>query len=220
MDVASAPYQISSANHVSGWDDKWGWVCPPVRRAPRRRSYYDTIRAGILGERGRLAVEFIQPLAEDATVSDVVQFASAIVEGERNQVAVLANISALLNQYLTHINWVGFYLFPEGAGEGILGPFQGRIACTRIRLGEGVVGRCAAERKMLTVPNVLDFAGHIACDQASRSEIVVPVVYASRTVAVLDVDAPDFDRFGSPEQKLLERIAQILAHSWEQLSGA
>lgn len=159
-------------------------------------------------------MEFEQTLQQEASPQDVEAFIRATIEGERNRVATLANVSAIMNQYLARINWVGFYLRVD-ENTLVLGPFQGRVACTRIRAGQGVVGRCAQKGQTLIVPNVFEFPGHIACDSQSRSEIVVPIVSAKHVAAVLDVDAPEFDRFQVLEQSLLERIARMLGENWD-----
>ncbi|MES2963059.1 MAG: GAF domain-containing protein [Bdellovibrionota bacterium] len=125
----------------------------------------------------------------------------------------LANASASLKHHLTDINWVGFYLF-DGK-ELVLGPFQGLSACTRIALDRGVCGAAARERKTFVVEDVHAFPGHIACDSASRSEIVVPIVVksleGSRLVGVLDVDSPTLARFVEDDRRGLEAIVESLA---------
>lgn len=131
---------------------------------------------------------------------------AAILEGERDPIANAANIVAIVYRGLPNLNWAGFY-FVNG-GELVLGPFQGRPACTRIALGKGVCGTAAQKRKTLVVGNVHEFPGHIACDEASKSEIVVPLVKDGRLIGVLDVDSPWFDRFGKEEQDLMEAIAK------------
>lgn len=163
-------------------------------------------------------MEFENMLQQGATIDDVKTFARSIIEGERNRIATLANISALLNQYLSQINWVGFYLLIPGTDSLVLGPFQGLVACTRIAVGQGVVGQCAKLHQTIVVPNVLEFPGHIACDSQSRSEIVVPIHSAQQMVGVLDVDSPEFDRFHEPEQEVLETVAQLLGENWTQMT--
>lgn len=140
---------------------------------------------------------------------------AAITEGERDTIANLSNASALLNMLLPDLNWVGFYLVREG--ELVLGPFQGKTACIRIAFGKGVCGTAAASDATQVVPDVHAFPGHIACDGNSRSEIVVPIHYQGKVVAVLDIDSPIPDRF-SPEDKTgLEKCAVLLeqACSWQ-----
>ncbi len=131
--------------------------------------------------------------------------ARALIEGERDVIANAANLSALLFHELADVNWVGFYFFRDG--ELVVGPFQGRPACVRIALGAGVCGTAAATRTTQRVADVHGFAGHIACDSASNSEIVVPLVRNGELLGVLDVDSPLFDRFDAADQVGLESIA-------------
>ncbi|GIO11122.1 hypothetical protein J19TS2_06770 [Cohnella xylanilytica] len=136
----------------------------------------------------------------------------ALLDGETNRIANLANASALLNTYLRDINWVGFYLL-EGE-ELVLGPFQGLPACVRIPLGRGVCGASALRRETIVVPDVHEFPGHIACDAASNSEIVVPLLSAQgELVGVLDVDSPLKGRFGEEDARFLERFNGLLSAS-------
>lgn len=132
--------------------------------------------------------------------------ALALLEGEDDLVAAMANFSALLNDNLTELNWVGFYVM---RGEQlVLGPFQGKVACTRIPLGKGVCGTAAYTDQTQRVADVHQFDGHIACDSASNSEIVVPVRANGKVVAVLDIDSPIFDRFDEDDQKGLELLVK------------
>ena len=132
--------------------------------------------------------------------------ALALLEGEDDLVAAMANFSALLNDTLTDLNWVGFYVM---RGEQlVLGPFQGKVACTRIPLGKGVCGTAAFTNQTQRVADVHQFDGHIACDSASNSEIVVPVRAQGNVVAVLDIDSPIFDRFDEEDQKGLELLVK------------
>lgn len=133
----------------------------------------------------------------------------ALLDGEPNRIANLSNSSALLNQFLTDINWVGFYLLDE-KGELVLGPFQGLPACTRIKLGRGVCGTSAANRETLRVPDVHQFPGHIACDSASQSEIVIPIIKDHQLIGVLDIDAPIRERFDAVDQQQLEQFVEAL----------
>ena len=133
----------------------------------------------------------------------------ALIEGERDPIANAANLSALLYDALPDVNWVGIYLLR--GGELVVGPFQGKPACTRIAMGQGVCGTAAAERRIVVVPDVHAFAGHIACDSASRSEIVVPLIGRNgQLVGVFDVDSPVEDRFHDEERRLMEGLAQTL----------
>ncbi len=131
----------------------------------------------------------------------------ALLHGERHRVANAANLSALLFNSLADINWLGFY-FMEG-GELVVGPFQGLPACVRIALGKGVCGTAAASRESQLVPDVHAFPGHIACDSASQSELVVPLVKDGEVIGVLDIDSPVLDRFDAVDQAAFERIAAL-----------
>lgn len=133
---------------------------------------------------------------------------SALLEGETNRIANLSNAAALLNQFLDEINWVGFYLYEED--QLILGPFQGLPACVRIPMGRGVCGTSAATGKTLRIEDVHQFPGHIACDAASRSEIVIPLMQGGQLIGVLDIDSPITDRFDEIDQQGLEKFAEIL----------
>jgi L-methionine (R)-S-oxide reductase len=137
--------------------------------------------------------------------------ASAMLEGERDRIANAANLSALLFHSLPDLNWVGFYFY-DGR-ELVVGPFQGLPACVRIPLDKGVCGAAARSRETQRIADVDAFPGHIACDSASRSELVVPLVHNGALVGVLDVDSPVLDRFDVEDQTGLERIAAIYLDS-------
>jgi GAF domain-containing protein len=139
---------------------------------------------------------------------DLAASLGALVEGEGDALANLANASALLAQALPRINWCGFYLLR--GEELVLGPFQGKPACVRIPVGKGVCGTAAARRETLLVPDVNAFPGHIACDADSRSEIVVPIVETGSLLGVLDVDSPDLARFDSVDREGLEGFVRTL----------
>jgi GAF domain-containing protein len=132
---------------------------------------------------------------------------AALLSGEHDLIANAANTAALLFGALPEVNWAGFY-FLRG-GELVVGPFQGRPACVRIALGRGVCGTAALERRTLVVPDVHAFAGHIACDSASRSEIVVPLIRAGELLGVLDIDSPLPNRFDAADARGLEDIARV-----------
>lgn len=132
----------------------------------------------------------------------------ALLEGESNKVANLSNASALLNQFFDRINWVGFYLMEEG--ELVLGPFQGLPACVRIPVGRGVCGTTVANKETIIVPDVHAFPGHIACDAASQSEIVVPLIKNGEVIGVLDIDSPEKNRFDENDKDGLENFVTIL----------
>jgi GAF domain-containing protein len=132
---------------------------------------------------------------------------SAYCEPE-NLIGSLANVSALIKDHYPDINWIGFYLF-DGQ-KLVLGPFQGKPACTRIDLGRGVCGKAALDRKTLLIKDVSQFSDHIVCDSASQSEIVVPILQNSQLMGVLDVDSPLLGRFKEEDQTLFEAIVDIL----------
>lgn len=138
----------------------------------------------------------------------VIKQLAALVHDEPNRIANLANASALLGQFLKDINWVGFYLFEEG--ELVLGPFQGLPACVRIPLGKGVCGTSAARQETIVVEDVHAFPGHIACDAASASEIVVPILKDGHLIGVLDIDSPRKGRFDETDRMYLESFVQQL----------
>jgi L-methionine (R)-S-oxide reductase len=162
----------------------------------------------------KLTVEKILPKSE--RYRDAAASLTGLLEGERDALANLANASALLSASLDRINWCGFYLLR--GEELVLGPFQGKPACVRIPLGKGVCGTAAARRETLVVPDVFAFPGHIACDEASRSEIVVPIVTDGRLRGVLDVDAPETHRFDDEDRAGLEAFVAVLAPriAWER----
>ena len=133
----------------------------------------------------------------------------ALISGVPYRIANLANASALLYEELPQLNWAGFYLL-EGDAL-ILGPFQGKPACIRIPMGKGVCGTAAARGETVVVPNVHKFPGHIACDGASNSEIVLPIYVGGALFGVLDIDSPIFDRFDENDRTGLEGIVEILS---------
>jgi L-methionine (R)-S-oxide reductase len=141
----------------------------------------------------------------------VIKQLKSLIEGETNLIANLANASALLNQFLEQINWVGFYL--TDGNELVLGPFQGLPACVRIPFGKGVCGSAAKNKKTELVPDVNLFPGHIACDAASQSEIVVPMIKNGEVIGVLDIDSPIKSRFDEVDQHYLEKFVETLVSS-------
>lgn len=134
-----------------------------------------------------------------------------LLSGGRNRIANAANTAALLFGALPDVNWVGFYFLQ--CGELIVGPFQGKPACVRIALGSGVCGTAAARRETVLVRDVHDFPGHITCDAASNSEIVVPLVLGGELIGVLDVDSPRLARFDDVDRESIERLAAIYVAS-------
>lgn len=145
---------------------------------------------------------------------EIVQQVKGLIHGEPDLIANLANVSALLNEYLTDINWVGFYIMRNG--ELVLGPFQGKPACIRIPVGRGVCGTAVAEKKTQRIDDVHAFPGHIACDAASNSELVVPVIIDDQVVAVLDIDSPLLNRFSAELQVEMENVVALLTElNWQ-----
>jgi L-methionine (R)-S-oxide reductase len=137
----------------------------------------------------------------------------SLLEGERDFIANAANFSALLYHSLPDVNWAGVYLLKDG--ELVLGPFQGQPACVRIALGKGVCGTAAQQRETVLVDNVHDFPGHIACDSASNSEIVVPIIRQESLLGVLDLDSPAFARFDEEDARGLNELVEIFIDSTE-----
>ncbi|MFQ6310591.1 GAF domain-containing protein [Lysobacter capsici] len=137
--------------------------------------------------------------------------ARGLLDGERDPIANAANLSALVNQALPQLNWVGFYFY-DGT-ELVVGPFQGLPACVRIPLDKGVCGAAASSRQTQRVADVHDFPGHIACDAASRSEVVVPLFKGDRLIGVFDLDSPVPNRFDADDQAGLEALAQVYLES-------
>lgn len=135
---------------------------------------------------------------------------ASLIEDETNLIAILSNTSALLNDNLDQINWVGFYLIENN--ELILGPFQGHPACVHISIGKGICGTAVANNQTQLVDDVNTFPGHIACDANSKSEIVVPIHVDNEIIGVLDIDAPITQRFSKGDKQGLEEIVSILEH--------
>ncbi|MED2930896.1 GAF domain-containing protein [Bacillus wiedmannii] len=138
----------------------------------------------------------------------VIKQLDALLTGEPNVVANLSNASALLNQFLDRVNWVGFYV--TDGNQLVLGPFQGMPACVRIPFGRGVCGVAAETKTTQLVADVHQFPGHIACDSASNSEIVVPIVKERTVIGVLDIDSPEKNRFDEVDQRYLEKFVETL----------
>lgn len=142
---------------------------------------------------------------------------SGLIQGVPHRIANLANASALLMEALDDINWAGFYLMEEG--RLVLGPFQGRPACIEIQVGKGVCGAAVEKDEILLVENVHAFPGHIACDCASNSEIVLPLHAGGKVVGVMDIDSPSFARFDEEDREGLANFAQILEKVLNGFSG-
>jgi len=143
--------------------------------------------------------------------AELAQQARALLAGERDPVANAANLAALIWHTLPDLNWAGFYFWKDE--QLVLGPFQGKPACVRIALGKGVCGTAAARRETVVVPNVHEFPGHIFCDSASNSEIVVPLVRGDALLGVLDLDSPKLARFDDADRAGLETLARIWTDS-------
>ncbi len=149
------------------------------------------------------------PISDDKRdfYASLAQQLSGLLEGEPDAIANAANMSALIYQFLPDLNWAGFYFM---RGEGlVLGPFQGKTACVRIAVGRGVCGAAVERQESIVVPDVHAFPGHIACDSASRSELVVPLMKDGRVLGVLDLDSPGPNRFDEEDRKGCERLVQI-----------
>jgi GAF domain-containing protein len=144
---------------------------------------------------------------------DLLAQTNALIHGETDLIANMANISALLFDALEQVNWVGFYRVVDE--ELVLGPFQGKVACIRIAIGKGVCGTAVSTASTQRVKDVHQFDGHIACDATTNSEIVIPVIVNNVIVAVLDIDSTDFDRFELEDQQGLEAIVEALSNTVE-----
>lgn len=133
----------------------------------------------------------------------------SICKNTDNKISMLSNLSACLNQNLNDINWVGFYLYKNN--KLILGPFQGKVACIEIPIGKGVCGTAFEKKILLNVRDVHQFAGHIACDSNTNSEIVIPLQYDNKLYGVLDIDSVSYSRFSSEDEETLEKVAKIIS---------
>lgn len=136
--------------------------------------------------------------------------ATALVSEEDNLVTNLSNLSALYKEYLPNTNWVGFYLLDEVNNNLVLGPFQGKIACTRIPFHKGVCGHCYTTRETIYVKDVHKFPGHISCDSDTNSELVIPIIQNDKAVALLDIDSIEFDRFSEEEIAAFNEVTKII----------
>lgn len=153
----------------------------------------------------------VHSVAKPALYAELESSLRGLLAGEPNLIACAANMSSLLYWSLPDLNWAGFYLLDEASGDLLVGPFQGKPACVRIPLGKGVCGTAAMQRNTLVVQDVHAFPGHIACDSASNSEVVVPIVLAGdRLLGVLDLDSPIVNRFDDDDARGLERLVAVL----------
>lgn len=148
------------------------------------------------------------PIIKETNYNLLTKQLQSLIEDEQNLIAILSNTSAILNDNLDQINWVGFYLIENE--ELILGPFQGHPACVHIAIGKGVCGTAVAEDKTQLVKDVHAFPGHIACDANSKSEIVIPIHVNDEIIGVLDIDAPITDRFTNEDKEGLEVIVKVI----------
>jgi L-methionine (R)-S-oxide reductase len=155
------------------------------------------------------AVNDVRALPKAALYDELESSLRALLAGEPHFIACAANMSSLLYWSLPDLNWVGFYLLDETSGDLVVGPFQGKPACVRIPLSKGVCGAAASQRRTLVVADVHAFPGHIACDSASNSEVVVPVIAGGRLLGVLDLDSPVLHRFDDEDVRGLERLVAV-----------
>ena len=147
--------------------------------------------------------------------NELITILPSLIEDDLHDISVLANASAILNQYMENINWVGFYLNKQN--KLLLGPFQGKVACTTIPFNRGVCGACATSNKTIIVEDVHQFPGHIACDSASLSEICVPINVNGHFYGLLDIDAPITNRFNEDDKNALEKIVTIIENKLNTL---
>ena len=153
------------------------------------------------------------PVADKpAAYAELARSLRALLEGEPDLVACAANMAALLYWSLPDLNWAGFYLVEPRTGDLLLGPFQGKPGCVRIPIGKGVCGTAAGRRETVVVADVHAFEGHIACDSASTSEVVVPILDGGRLIGVLDLDSPALGRFDRADQAGLEKLVEVLVN--------
>ncbi|HHY78263.1 MAG TPA: GAF domain-containing protein [Clostridiales bacterium] len=162
-------------------------------------------------------LEGIEKMNEEQKLKYMLVLLEGQLSSEKDPLANLSNASAIIKAVMDRLNWAGFYIMRDG--ELVLGPFQGLPACNRIKLGMGVCGTAAATRKTQIVPNVHEFPGHIACDSASNSEIVVPIIKDDKVYGVLDLDSPEFNRFTEIEAGYLEQFVEKLNKyiDWEKV---
>ena len=154
-----------------------------------------------------------RPAEKAACYAEVADEIAAVLDGEPDRVARMATVASMLNDAFDHFFWTGFYVVdPIKGDELVVGPYQGTLGCLRIRFGRGVCGAAAAERRTVIVPDVHAFPGHIACDAASRSELVVPIVAEDRLFGVLDLDSPSPARFDAEDAYGCEALAALLAN--------
>ncbi|MCE1164865.1 MAG: GAF domain-containing protein [Bacteroidetes bacterium] len=153
----------------------------------------------------------LRNLSKEDKYKAVISAAKPLVEDEKNITANLSNLAALLKEAFEYYSWIGFYIFEESKNQLVLGPFQGRVACTRINIGKGVCGTAAAKRETIVVEDVNLFPGHIFCDSESKSEIVVPIINDGRFFGVLDADSREFSSFDNTDKEKLEELINTIS---------
>lgn len=156
-------------------------------------------------------IDNINYASKEEYYEDILLKAKGLIYEERDWIANMANISALLFSTMEKINWAGFYILKNN--QLVLGPFQGKPACIRINLDSGVCGKAATKLETQVVKNVREFEGHIACDSDTNSEIVIPLIKDEKLIGVLDIDSPVFDRFDTIDKNNLEKLANILINN-------
>ncbi|MGB9663737.1 MAG: GAF domain-containing protein [Ignavibacteria bacterium] len=154
--------------------------------------------------------------SKEETYKSLIQICKSLIDYEQEWISLLSNFSALLKQTFESFSWVGFYLLKDG--RLILGPFQGKVACSLIEIGKGVCGTSFKERKTILVEDVDKFPGHIACDEKSRSEIVIPIFIDKDIIGVLDIDSYNYSNFDQIDQNYLENLVLILSIKLKQLN--
>ena len=147
--------------------------------------------------------------------NEIISILPELIKDNEYDITILANTSALLYEKIENINWVGFYLNKNETL--LLGPFQGKVACTKIPFNKGVCGKCATTKETILVPNVHEFKGHIACDSASNSEICVPIIINNKFYGLLDIDSPLINRFNNTDKTNLEEIVKIITNELEKI---
>lgn len=153
--------------------------------------------------------------SKEETYESLIPLTQSLVSEEEEWISLLSNFTALLKQSFDSFSWVGFYLLKDG--RLILGPFQGKVACSFIEIGKGVCGTSAKERKTIIVEDVDKFPGHIACDEGSRSEIVVPIFIDNELIGVLDIDSYNYSNFDVTDKLYLEKLSSIIAEKLKEL---
>lgn len=154
--------------------------------------------------------------SKEETYKSLIPICKSLIDDETEWLSLLANFSALLKQTFDSFSWVGFYLLKDG--RLILGPFQGKVACSLIEIGKGVCGTSFKEKRTIVVEDVEKFPGHIACDENSRSEIVVPIFIDNEIIGVLDIDSYNYSNFDQIDQENLETLVSILSSKLKQLN--